>query len=548
MKKQKLMAAAMACILALGAAGCGDESQKTAGTTGATGTAGTTDAASTAGTTGSQTAQTTAQTGGGEPEAEAKDPVTLTYWFCNGVGEQQDTELVEAALNEQLKTISGLEHVSIDLHPCGYDYASDLALGQVSGDPIDIVATYRLNFPNEVANGSFIVLDDLLAAHPDISKELPDWLMTMGKVNGESYMVPSYQQAANMIYFLTPTEYLTQYGDEEKMQKVFLDPSSTVADKAAVIKEYVVAVRAGEGDTKYSGVPTLKRMYSLFDEISGQGYFRYPENGSEMTYYPLTDEFKESAAIAAEWYEEGLIHPDMSTININDYTGKNFMNDTAVIWNVGQGVGDVGSTYSASYGFGVSAIPMYDHYYISSVWGAGGNAISSTSKNPEEAMAVMELLSTEKGTQFYNTLVYGVEDRHYTVIDETHIKTLEFDATQGGAETSYCCMKWIVGNTFNAWLNQGCVDGTNEVILDIHNSDKTFTSPLMGLVFDTATVSNELSQCQSVADEYIDTLSYGILGKGWEDHYNQMVSKLKAAGVEKALDHFNSQINEFLGK
>lgn len=533
MKRHKLIAAMMAGIMALGAAGCGSNDSGSTTTSG-----------SGEGTSGS--VQTTGQEASG---TEAKDPITLTYWFCNGVGEQQDTGLVEEALNEQLKSIEGLEHVSIDLHPCGYDYASDLALGQVSGDPIDIVATYRLNFSNEVTNGSFIGLNDLLDEHPDIRAELPDWLMTMGEVDGMAYMVPSYQQAANMIYFLTPTEYLEKYGDAEKMESVFLDPSSTVQDKTDVIKEYVLAVRAGEGDTKYSQAPTTtyaKRMYSLFDEISGQGYFRFQENGTEMTYYPLTEEFRESVRIAAEWYEEGLIHPDMSTITINDYTGKNFMNDTAIIWNVGQGVGDVASTYSANYGFDVSAIPMFDHYYIGSVWSAGGNAISSTCDYPEEAMAVIELLCTEKGTEFYNTLVYGVEGKHYEKIDDTHIRTLEFDGTQGGADTSYCCMKWIVGNTFNAWLNQGCVDGTNEIILEIHNSDRTFTSPLMGLVFDTASVSNELSQCQSVADEYVDTLCFGILGQNWESHYNEMVTKLEAAGVQKALDHFNAQIDEFL--
>ena len=68
--------------------------------------------------------------------AGAEETVTL-YWWFRGNGEQADTELVNAKVNEMLKTYEGLENVEIVLRPfAASDYQTQVTLGLSSGEPM----------------------------------------------------------------------------------------------------------------------------------------------------------------------------------------------------------------------------------------------------------------------------------------------------------------------------------------------------------------------------------------------------------------------------
>ena len=128
--------------------------------------------------------------------AEEKEPVTLTYYFMNGAGEQQYTTQVEEKLNEILDGIEGYGYISIDLVPCGQDYPTDFTLAQTSGAQIDLVSTYFLDMPTMVRNGDFLELSDLLAAYPNVTSEIPDWLVEMGRIFDGMYYCLLYTSDA----------------------------------------------------------------------------------------------------------------------------------------------------------------------------------------------------------------------------------------------------------------------------------------------------------------------------------------------------------------
>ena len=50
--------------------------------------------------------------------AADEEPVTIAYWYGNGVGEQEYTDDVEAELNKILSETPGYENIRIDLVPC----------------------------------------------------------------------------------------------------------------------------------------------------------------------------------------------------------------------------------------------------------------------------------------------------------------------------------------------------------------------------------------------------------------------------------------------
>lgn len=498
-----------------------------------------------------------AQTEAGDSGAvsqEASDGEAVTLeWYYRGNGIQKDTEMVEEAFNELLKTYPGMENVTVNFN-CytGDEYSNAVILSQSADKQIDILNTVGLDFAEEVEKGTYLPLNDMLAENETLKSTLPDWLWDLGSIDGNIYIVPNYQRAANLMYLTTPKEYMDNYGDKEKIESVIQNPDSTVEEIAAVLEEYCQAVQAGEGATKY--MPPLATMYysqygfmDNFDKINGE-FIAFSKDNKVVDQY-LYDEVKEAYRISGEWYEKGYIHPDIMTISPSDFQAGNMMNEVSYIFCVNNQAGDeekVSDYYSQSYGFDTYAIPIKTNYYITNTWSAGGNGVTAKCKHPDKALRLIELMTTEEGKDLYNMMVYGIEGVHYEKIDDTHIQTLEYDGTQGGVDTSYAGIKWIIGNTFNAYLNQGCVDGDNELALEINNSEDNEISNLMGFNASVENISTQLEQISAVSQEYASSLYNGALGSGWEDQYNAYLEKMENAGLNEVLTELQSQVDAFL--
>lgn len=483
---------------------------------------------------------------------ETKEPVTLEWWY-RGNGVQKDTELVETEFNKLLQTYPGMEHVTVNLN-CytGADYGNAVALAQSAGQQIDILNTVYLNFVDQVSNGTYISLNDLLDDNEALYKELPEWLWELGAVDGEIYMVPHYQRAANQEYLVIPKEYWDKYADQDAITALCENTDRTVEEAAAVMEEFILAVQAGEGPTKY-GI-SIGQMFTAahgftdrFDNISNNIVLF--EDSDKVEYLFTAERVQKAYELSAEWYDKGLIHPDVLTITEGDMVYKNMLNPVSYCFSFQNGAGSgelVGKQLSAQYGFDVVALPVWDNYFIPNTWGAGGDGITASCENPVEALRLIELMNTEEGIELYNMVVYGLEGTHYEKIDDTHIKTLEYDGSQGGADTSYAAMKWIMGNTFHAYLNQGCADGENEIALEINESDENATSSIMGFRVDITSVQTQIEQIKAVQDEFMKTVRNGVVGsKNWEAKYNEFVQKLETAGLQTVLDEIQSQVDAF---
>ncbi|HHT03371.1 MAG TPA: DUF3502 domain-containing protein [Bacteroidales bacterium] len=483
---------------------------------------------------------------------QSEDTITLEWWY-RGNGIQKDTELVEQNLNELLGNYAGLENVSIKLNSyTGSEYKNAVQLAQAANKQIDILNTVGLDFAEEVEKKTYLSLNEV-SKDFDIDKwGIPDWLWDIVSVDEEIYMVPNFQRAANMNYFITPKQYMDQYGDIDKMRKIFQDGNNSVTDVADVVMEYANAIREGEGNTKY--VPPIGSMYhstygftNYFDTITGE--FRIFNGENKVVNRFMSEEVKEAYGISAQWYEAGLIHPDILTIEENDYQGKNMLNDISYVFTMNNQAGDeerVSEIYTAMYGFDTYAIPIKSDYYITNTWAAGGNGITNTCKNPKEAMRFIELLTTDEGKEIYNLLVYGIEGTHYEKIDENHIKTFEYDGTQGGVDTSYAGIKWIIGNTLNAYLNQACLDDENEIALEINNSSTNKRSDLIGFTANIENITTALEQTTAVSKEHSKVLEVGVMESKWESYYEEYVNRMEKAGLSKILMELQGQVDSYI--
>lgn len=330
----------------------------------------------------------------------------------------------------------------------------------------------------------------------------------------------------------------------------------TTAEKLDLLEKYCRDVRTATGkDTKWLSMPPFYAMswVEYIDNNYGDLILREGSDGPE--YWPLTDDAKIMYEYAAKWYKEGLIHPDVMTYNGGDFCDKNFLNDESLVVDWPQNTCSeemLLSTTSWTKDIPASTCLMFDHWYIGSKWAAGGNAIFATCEHPDEAMEVIRMLMTKEGEEIYNTLVWGLEGIHYEWVDRSipRIKTLEYDSSQANAGTStYDCRKWMVGNTFNCWLNQAMADGFNEWLLEnVHNAESTTTSKVMGYTWNLMDTEDERAACKAVRDEYNASLSNGIYGDDWEAKYEEYIAKLNASGLQNILDSVTEQYNSYVGK
>ena len=165
-------------------------------------------------------------------------------------------------------------------------------------------------------------------------------------------------------------------------------------------------------------------------------------------------------------------------------------------------------------------------------------------------MTLIEAVTTgtELGTEIYNTLVFGLEDVHYTrsAEDPERIETLEYSGAQGGVDTSYAAYRWVMGNTFNAWKNQAILDDDEAIALEYNNSPETHVSELVGFAPDLSSVQSNFDQVMAVQEEYLHQLLTGQGGvDGWEAMYEEYAAKLEAAGVDIVIEELQKQLDEF---
>lgn len=490
------------------------------------------------------------------PDAEPAEEGTLE-WYYRGNGIQRDTEAVNDHVNELLHQIEGFENISVHLNPyLASDYATAVTLAQSTGEQIDILSTVGLNFVTEVNNGTFLPLKDMLAEDQfaSLKNELPEWLWEAVTIGDSPYVVPSYQRGSSMYYLIIPAKYAENL-DLDAIREMFKG-EYTAADVDNVMKQIVDAAREVDGvDSKYLWPAVSSLQYAsgiqYMEFISGYGNtdgFVIKAGDTKAENFWVSDEFKNAVESAATLNAEGYTVPDIMLRNLDDLIGANAMNDEAIVTWITNGAGTeehVSEMCTSSMGFDVIALPIHQDYYFSSNWAAGGNGVTASSAHPVEALKFLQLINTEAGEEIYNTIVYGLEGVEYEKIDDTHIKTLEYDGPQA-SDNSYSAHKWIMGNTFHAWLNQGCSDEDNEIAMQINEATDNVVSPAMGFRFDNSAVTTELDQINAVVTEYFDTLRFGAKGADWEGYYNEFVEKMNAAGVEKVQNEIQTQFDAFL--
>ncbi len=505
---KKILALGLTAMLALGTlTGCSKSEPSTSGTTDKTGS---TDSAST---------------------AEVGETIKLK-WYMAGSGPQADVKTVEKAINAYLLDTYDM---NIDLSIIATDYSNYPQKMQMvisSGEEYDIcwTATWNNNYYDNVNKNAFIPLDELLTTDaPELLASMDTSIWDAVKVKGNIYGVPAQQIFPKQNYVVIVKEYADQYG---------LDVSKVT--KLSDLEDFFKQVKADNPDiypfaASSNGLLGKHNLALGFEPIAGAkipGSFIIGDDSMTVYNQFESKEVQDFYDMMYRWVEEGIVRKDAVTVSDNAVPDMK----------AGKCIAAINATFKPgvetleSGNFGNKEVvfaTLSDPYLATDSLVSSLNAISQTSKNPEVAMRLLNLVNTD--ATLYNLLCFGIEGTHYTVNADGTVKS---DDSKGYNPN----VDWMIGNQFNALIREGQE-------LDIWEKTKALNSSAvnskaLGFSFDSTPVSNEIASISAVYDQYGTTLEVG--GADPAKVLPEFLTILKSAGADKIIEEMQRQVDEWM--
>ncbi len=457
-------------------------------------------------------------------------------WHYLG-GKQRDEEMVWAAINEELEAREGIR---VDFQRSDWGaYEDRMNVMLASGEPMDIVftANWQNNFYERVANGAFLPLNELLEEHaPALLRELPDFLLMAGEVDGTIYAVPNYQTIVTQHGLATTKELADKY----ELDVEYIRNGKDIIDQISRLEPYLRAIQEGEPDL-YPYNP-MYLFFGIWEQIPGTPVHIRVDGGDdddvvEVLTKAEADEIKRRYdAIYREWLRAGLIREDVATV-------QNVQSDVDQlrygVWRTGYKPG-IEAELEIKFGRPMVVVPLDEPYVSARAGDSTMNAITVNSKEPEAAVRVLEIFNTD--VELYNTLVFGIEGVHYNKFESNRIEQIRDDS---GNSAYHPNTAWLFGNQFNAYLLPGQPDDLWEVT-DEQNRTAT-VSPIRGFLPGIEPVKNLIAQHGAADEEY--------WGSEWlylndDDRYEAMqrerYEKTMAAGYPRIREEIVRQLEEWL--
>lgn len=453
------------------------------------------------------------------------DPVELK-WVLIGNQQEPDTDKICAEANKILLDKINAT-IKLDTFTWGDDYKTKVQTMLAAGEEVDIVftASWAMDYYTYAANGALLPLNDLLAKHPQIEEILGTDFMNGSAINGVRYAVPTNKEKAHNWGFLLKKDLVEKYNVDVASIKSMAD-----------LEPYFEQIKQGE-----PGVYPLLTVnqegpvkFLDWDKVAGDGVpGAFPPDGKSTT---VINEWAAPETLAMftqlnDYYKKGYIHPDAAVqdnFNAEMATGKYF----AVVQSMKPGK-DVEMSNST----GIEWVQVDITRPVISNRETTGALLSipSSSKNPETAMAFIELLYTDKALK--NLFDYGIEGTHYVKVSDEVIDYAP--GTDGGKASGYNPGNgWKYGDQFKDFLLPNEDPQKWQRFID-YNASALPLSNSLGFAFNSESVSNEIAVCSNVETQYYKLFYTGSVDPAIE--MPKFLEAQKAAGVDKIIAEMQKQ-------
>jgi putative aldouronate transport system substrate-binding protein len=459
--------------------------------------------------------------------AFAADPVRITLYIPGNPQEVPDLPAVVKAAKDYSAPKVG---AYIDLQVIGWgDWFDKKRLMLQSGEEADIMFTATWNdFEDEVSRNAWVPLNDLLKKTPNLVKAIGDW--TKGPTfKGNIYAIPTIKESGSGYQFFFNKKFSDKY-------KLDIKKIKTPAD----LEPYLETIKKNEpGVVPYllDQVPELPLLQRWAMQYVTEVYPLDPAT-NKVKYMWNVDAFWSMSKIMNKWFNKGFFQPE-SADGIGDQAPQKYFKSGN--WAVYAHVAHPGKAGEMSNANGYTIIgtgPLTSPYFTQrDAYTGSMYAISRTSKNPEAALKLIELMNTDK---VYNNLWnWGVEGKHFKF--ENKAGGIVSPIPKSGYNLS---ASWMMQNQLISYITPNEPADKWAQYTKFNAGAKP--SQYIGFFPDFKPVNSQVSAVNNVMAKYEITLMRGLVDP---DTIKAEVQKaLKDAGVQDIENELQKQYEAFKAK
>lgn len=493
-------------------------------------------------------------------KVDASKEVTLKWILFNN--EQKDSAAVGAEFNKQLAKLLPNTKLEVVYQP---SIGSKWSMLMAAKEEYDIAwSGYTLDMNEAVNSGTYTPLNDLVKDYgPHIAQEMKDYKDSYetGMVDGELYAIPNQQPILHQTsYFRIPADFIDCFPKEEFLSECHANYKTT--EKTYQILEKYFSKVKSSGKIKNGNITidplnfflaVVTRGYDWVGSFKGGAWLCYDikDPKAQIVSFMQTDAYKLYIKYAASWVEKGYIAEDY-LVGAGGYTEIGTSNVTEMWYGLDEenGVRYIKNNNDKIEYYEFLTDTTDTMFNGTSIFGSEKTytVIPFTSKNPERAMMLIDLLRSEEGKDLLNLLIYGTEGKHYTLKGDCAYGA---DYTVQPTSTSlYGIPHWVVGNVFLPYRTPNILEGQKEYANDfIQNvKPKLYKTALYGFRADTKDYTLQINQVNRALGEYHQTLIAGALGSNYKPSYDTMIKKMQDAGLNDLLQKINQQAADYMKK
>lgn len=478
------------------------------------------------------------------------DGRTITYWTPEYIHPDYPTQ-AESPLMQEMFARTGVEVEFV--HQTAKEAFS---LMVAAGEMTDVYKTNLVrNYPGgpsaAIEQGVAMELNDVFAEYaPNLTAYLeanPQVDKLIKTDDGSYYCFPFVRGGDFLTVFVGPML------RKDLLDELGLDTPETIDEWEVVLKGFkdlgVPAPLTGEMAIYQDANPFVGAYNTSFD--------MHLEDG-EIVYGPTKEGFKDFLKLFQRWYAEGLIDPDLATVDKDQVAAKMTSGDSAAA------VGHTGSRMGAwltaaaeegGYDLVATKYPtinkgdMAEFGQSQMEYFGFGVSLSSTCEDVEAAARFLDYGYGEEGHMLYN---FGIEGESYEMIDGYPTYTDHILNNPDGVSTAQM-LKGYVQSSYNGpliqdvrYMEQYAQYQQQKDAINVwkQTNNSAHRMPPVTLNEDEA---NEVSAIRSEIKAYVDEFFFKSMfgdvdiDAEWDDY----VATIEKMGVQEMLDNYTQALDRF---
>ena len=476
-------------------------------------------------------------------EEEDYDEINVSWLVTMPLDPATTDPLVEA-INEITEEEIGV-HVNMPFYDPG-TYATQIPMEIQANSKLDLLmytpipGSGYLSFKNQ---GQLLEISDLLDEYaPDVKEVLGDLINGTTDPDGSIYGVASNRVLGSTLYIIMRTDVLEELGLLEKAENM-----TTWTEYEEILKEVVEKTDyAGVGNCDVNGSTLAITPYFTGDDAfaNGTGFdslgdtnslIASDKDGHVLSYYG-SDDYRKEVERAQKFYDEGLVYKDAA---VSQEYNVNLIKAGTVFSTISSAELGGEELSEAICGFDLTYVKVADSVCGSDTTHKFGFAVPVCATDPEAAVEFLNLLYTNSDIE--NLLAWGVEGRDWVEKDGEAV----YPEGVNSDNAMYHMGDYLNGNQFITLPWEGSGADLRDVQMEFQKG--LVFSPYMGFNADTSEVSNEITSCFGIIEQYRKQLSSGSSGD-WEGVLDEMNGKLEAAGIDKIVECYQTQLDAWLAE